>query len=161
MTTHFTLAECESHLKCEQHNFAIALNKIPKVKTPTGCISTVEEWRMGCEILEVARDRLSEPITVSCGYRCPDLNLLCGGEPTSQHQGFRRVRNNGSVAVIQSVAFDLQTGTEAALIRLYEILAHLPFDQLIMEDRKQGKDWIHWSYNPYHNNRKQALTLNV
>lgn len=162
MTEHFTLADCESHLLCQRKNFAIALNKIPAVKTPTGTISTFMEWASACEILELARDRLTEPIIVSCGYRCPDLNLLAGGEPTSQHQGFRRIRGgNGSTLIIQSVAFDLQTKETAGLARLYEILAKLPHDQLIMEDRKQGKDWIHWSWNPYHNNRSQKFTLNV
>jgi len=161
MTEHFTLAEIESHRLCEKHNFPVALNKIPTVKTPTGFISTLAEWTSACQILEIARDRLSESITVSCGFRCPALNKLAGGEFNSQHQGFRNTKDNLSILTVQSVAFDLQTKDEAGLDRLYELLSHLPHDQLIMEDRAKGKDWIHWSWNPYHTNRSQKLHLNV
>ena len=157
MTAHFSLAECESHRLCTKHGFPIVKNRIPRVATVANPISSVAEWMIGCELLETARAQLGSPITISCGYRCPELNRLAGGAPNSQHLGYS-VRNR---QVIQSIALDLQTATEAELDRLYAILQTLPHDQLIMEDRRQGRDWIHWSYNLYAPNRSQAFTLNV
>lgn len=158
MTTHFSLADCESHLLCERKGFDPALNRIPVVKTPTTHIATTHEWQLACELLEIARERLgNQPIVVSCGFRCPELNKLCGGADLSQHQGYHK--RDGQY--IQSVAFDLQTKTPELLAELYKILSHLPYDQLIMEDRKVGHDWIHWSWNPYYSNRAQAFGLQV
>jgi len=161
MTTHFSLAEVESHRLCERHGIPIAENKIPVLKGPGIVIATQQEWLLGCELLEQARSKLGQPITISCGYRAPKLNSLCGGAAGSQHQGCRRVRGAaGSIEIIQSVAFDLQTPQEADLLRLFEILLTLPHDQLILEDRTRGKDWVHWSWNPFAPNRGQNFILN-
>lgn len=157
MTPHFTLSECESHALCLRHVYPIVDNRLPRIKSPTTQIATIAEWRAGCEILEQARAKLGHSITVSCGYRSPRLNQLAGGAMHSQHMGYRRL----DVRVVQSVAFDLQVPTEPLLDHLYAILQTLPHDQLIMEDRRQGRDWIHWSWNPYAPNRAQAFTLNV
>lgn len=36
-------------------------------------------------ILQPLRDALATPVSISSGYRCPEVNALVGGVPTSQH----------------------------------------------------------------------------
>lgn len=70
-------------------------------------------------VLEPAREASGAAITVSSGYRCPELNALVGGVPSSQHV-------KGEAADIMS---RLLTPLEMA--RLIVGLK-LPFDQLIL-----------------------------
>lgn len=36
-------------------------------------------------ILQPLRDDIGKPLIISSGYRCPEVNFLVGGKPTSQH----------------------------------------------------------------------------
>lgn len=38
------------------------------------------------KVLQPIRDIWGKPMTVGSGYRCPELNKMVGGVPTSQHQ---------------------------------------------------------------------------
>ena len=38
------------------------------------------------KVLQPIRDIWGKPMTVGSGYRCPELNRMVGGVPTSQHQ---------------------------------------------------------------------------
>ena len=74
----------------------------------------------------------SEPITITSGYRCKELNKAVGGVATSQHQ-------NGCAA-------DFVVGSAEENRRLFQKIkssGSVPFDQLILEP-KAG--WIHISY---------------
>ena len=86
------------------------------------------------------------PITISSGYRSPQLNKLVGGVSNSQHV-------TGQAADI-SIKGDIAYGK-----KLFNwIKQHVEFDQLIWEHNKQGTYWIHVSYN-LDGNRKQAFEL--
>lgn len=37
------------------------------------------------DILQPLRDDIGKPLIISSGYRCPEVNFLVGGKPTSQH----------------------------------------------------------------------------
>lgn len=88
-------------------------------------------------ILDPLRDRLGKPITISSGYRCPQLNKAVGGARNSQHL-------TGEAADINCPAI----GTA----KLFEYLRYseLPFDQLIFEGT-----WVHVSFGI--KDRRQVL----
>lgn len=158
MTTHFTIAEIESHRLCHKHGLPLSENRIPVHSPVNSPISTVAEWKLACDLLEQARARLGAPIVISCGYRSPRLNTAAGGVPTSQHQGFYNQKNpGGSRTRIQSLALDLQA---ADIDRLAEIMATLPHDQILIETSGSTR-WIHWSWNPYSRNRGQFIPINL
>lgn len=74
----------------------------------------------------------NQPITITSGYRCKELNRAVGGVATSQHQ-------NGCAA-------DFVVGSAEGNRKLFEKIkssGSVPFDQLILEP-KAG--WIHISY---------------
>jgi len=90
-------------------------------------------------VLQPARDRLGESITVTSGYRCDRLNKALGGAASSQHRFGQ--------------AADLVASSNA---KLFEVLRSTPFDQLIWEfgDADQPA-WVHVSYSEHH--RRQVL----
>ncbi len=80
------------------------------------------------------RDYFGVPITVSSGYRSPDLNRAIGGSPTSQH--------------CKGEAIDIDVYGNLTNADVFSYLKdHTDFDQLIWEygDEKQP-DWVHCSY---------------
>lgn len=70
-------------------------------------------------VLQPLRDKTGSQVIISSGYRCPALNAMVGGEPTSQHP-------KGEAADIWS-----RTHTPLELARLI-VKLELPFDQLIV-----------------------------
>lgn len=88
-------------------------------------------------VLQPLRDYLKQPIKITSGYRCPELNKKVGGQPNSQHI-------DGKAADI--ITADLRT-------TFNYIKNNLPYDQLLYEYDNQGNTWIHVSYN----NRQQAI----
>ena len=87
------------------------------------------------ECLDPIREVFGNPIMVTSGYRCPQLNAACGGSSTSEHKtGF---------------AADIDTSDN---IRLWEVITSGDFKwtQLINEypDDNGEPSWIHISYNP-------------
>ena len=95
-------------------------------------------------LLDPLREQYGKPIIVGSGFRCPKVNKLVGGVPTSQH--------------MKGCAADLQTGTKEGNRHLARMLATcgLPFDQLIDE---HDYSWIHVSYNPSEYQRRQILRI--
>ena len=90
-------------------------------------------------ILQPLRDGLNEPIIVSSGYRCPELNESIGGAKHSQH--------------MKGQAADIHCSDNVKLFNY--IKDYLEFDQLINEyDYK----WIHVSFNDG-KNRHQVLKV--
>lgn len=94
-------------------------------------------------VLDPLREAWGRPITVSSGYRCPELNRRVGGVATSQH--------------LTGHAADITTGNKVDNRRLFQLIQDLglPFDQLIDES---DFSWIHVSHDPQRN-RKQTLKL--
>lgn len=94
-------------------------------------------------VLDPLREWYGKPLTVSSGYRCPELNAAVKGSKTSQHMA--------------GEAADIDTGDRQQNKLLFEyIKKNMPFDQLIWE---HGGDWVHVSYRADGKNRNQVLSL--
>jgi zinc D-Ala-D-Ala carboxypeptidase len=93
-------------------------------------------------ILDPLRASYGKPINVDSGYRCPQLNKVVGGKPTSQH--------------LLGEAADINAGSRSENARLYELIKqkHLPVDQCINE---YNYKWIHVSYGP--RNRREFFAI--
>lgn len=99
------------------------------------------------QALQVLVDRLLQPlrtlygfpIAITSGYRCPEVNLLAGGVPASQH--------------LKGEAVDCYV---LDIYRLLDILkkSGLPFDQAILYSRK---NIMHLSLKANGENRQQVL----
>lgn len=95
-------------------------------------------------ILDPLRESWGNPIIVSSGYRCQELNKAVGGAKTSQH--------------LLGQASDIHTksNTREENKKLFDLIKSLklPFDQLINE---YNYKWVHVSYSP--RNRRQILNI--
>ena len=98
-------------------------------------------------VLEPLREAMHEPIPISSGFRCEQLNRAVGGVSNSQH--------------MKGQAADLCIGGDIKKGRKWfdYIKTHLPFDQLIWEHSSNGTYWVHVSYvHPdFGRNRRQAI----
>lgn len=89
------------------------------------------------DVLQPLRDAYGKPLRINSGYRCPELNSLVGGSPSSQH--------------IKGEAADIGCSKPAELAQLaYDL--HLPFDQMIVYH-----DFVHFSHKRSGRQRKQIL----
>ena len=87
--------------------------------------------RLCANILQPLRDSLGIGVTVSSGYRCPELNTLKKGAKKSQH--------------VVGEAADIQVKGKTPKEVFEKILElKLPFDQMILE----FNSWIHVSVAP-------------
>lgn len=96
------------------------------------------------QLLEQVRKMVGRPITVSSGYRCPELNKAVGGQPNSQHM-------QGCAADIRALNM-----TPDQLVKAI-INTDIQFDQLIRE----FDSWVHISVtnNPQDIPRGQTLII--
>ena len=89
------------------------------------------------QLLDPIREAWGEPIVVSSGYRCKELNTLIGGVKNSHH--------------MLGCAADIIAGNKADNRRLFNLIQQMQqkgkirFTQLILEG--DGR-WIHISYLP-------------
>ncbi len=91
--------------------------------------------------LDRVRRLLGHPLEISSGYRCPELNALVGGVPTSQH------------ALGLAVDFTCPGfGSPLAVARALRD-SDIAFDQCIYE----FAEWIHLSFGPAP--RRRVLTI--
>lgn len=94
-------------------------------------------------VLDPVREWYGKPIYVNSGYRCPQLNRMVGGKPTSQH--------------LKGEAADITAGSKEENRKLFAyIRANLTFDQLIDE---KNFSWVHVSFKRNGENRKQIIHL--
>ena len=86
------------------------------------------------KVLDPLREAWGKPITVTSGYRCPELNKAVKGVATSMH--------------LTGHAADITTGNTVDNRRLYQLALDmkLPFFELI--GKKYDFRWLHISYNP-------------
>ena len=105
-----------------------------------------ENLKLLCtHILQPVRDRFERVVSVSSGYRSPELCLAIGSKTTSQH------------AKGQAADFEIY-GLSNQELATY-IKENLDYDQLILEYWKKedpNSGWVHCSYNKGYN-RKQYL----
>ena len=110
---------------------------------PSGLVNDIKD--LCVNVLQPIRDEFG-PVTITSGYRSPDLNAKLGGSTRSQH--------------CAGQAADLEVpGVDNRRVALW-IQDNLKFDQLILEGYKPyvtNSGWIHVSYRPF-GLRNQVLT---
>jgi len=97
-------------------------------------------------VLQKVRDHYGKVVSVSSGYRSPELCLKIGSSAKSQH------------AKGQAADFEIFGVPNAELAKY--IIDSLDFDQLILEyhnPEEPNSGWIHCSYKNAEDNRKQVL----
>jgi hypothetical protein len=127
LSTHFALSEFTHSVTAQQANI---VNLPPE--------EVVAFARQFCtEILEPIRECIGS-VVITSGYRCPALNELVHGAPTSDHQW-----------TTERIAADFFT-PQADLQQVFDWIrleSKLPFDQVIREHASgRGGDCIHISY---------------
>tara|TARA_R110000868_G_scaffold99334_1_gene273436 strand:- start:4206 stop:4661 length:456 start_codon:yes stop_codon:yes gene_type:complete len=100
------------------------------------------------ELLERIRTALGVPVTVTSGYRCPQLNRAVGGVTSSDH-------TQGHAADIVAPAFGTPARVAAKLAPLVSVLG---IGQIILEGVK-GKHWVHISTHAPENAINRILTI--
>lgn len=123
LTAHFTLAELTASTKAQQ----LRLDNTPPAELLPRLI-------LVAEMLERIRTTLQAPITVTSGYRCPELNRAIGGVSSSDH-------TQGHAADIVAPGY----GTPYQIAKtLAPQVSVLGIGQLILEGIG-GKQWVHVS----------------
>ena len=138
LSKHFTLEEFEKS--------QTATRKGIKNKAGSGEIKNLGD--LCYEILEPVRAKFDKPVTITSGYRSPQLSEAIGSKSTSQH--------------CTGNAVDMEVLSVSNLEVALWIENHCDFDQLILEYWKEeegaNSGWIHVSYKDG-SNRKQVLTF--
>ena len=136
LSKHFKLEEFEKSMT--------ATRKGIENKAGSGEIKNLTDLCYG--VLEPVRAKFDKPITITSGYRSPELCEAIGSKSTSQHtKGEAADFEIAGISNLQ-VALWIENNTD--------------FDQLILEFWKEGEPnsgWIHASFCEG-SNRKQVLT---
>ena len=135
LSKHFTLEEMEKS--------QTATRKGIKNKAGSGEIKNLGD--LCYEVLEPVRVKFDKPVTITSGYRSPQLSEAIGSKSTSQH--------------CLGEAVDMEViGVSNLQVALW-IQNNVDFDQLILEfyTGETNSGWIHVSYKEG-SNRKQVLT---
>ena len=138
--------QLSKHFKLEEFTKSMTATRKGIDNTPgAGEIKNLEN--LCYEILEPLRAKFDKPITITSGYRSPQLSEAIGSKSTSQH--------------CKGMASDIEIFGIPNIQVAYWIQNNCDFDQLILEfyspdDPAAG--WVHISYNEKGANRKQVLT---
>ena len=136
LSPHFTVAEFERSATASRLGI--------RNTVPAQFIPRLEQLCKVC--LEPLREFVQQPVIISSGFRCPELNLKVGGAYASQH-------TLGEAADIQLPKTpytdwdDNQAHTDMELAgKWFDFLEHhTNFDQLILETANGRDYWIHIS----------------
>ena len=138
--------QLSKHFKLEEFTKSMTATRKGIDNTPgAGEIKNLEN--LCYEILEPLRAKFDKPITITSGYRSPQLSEAIGSKSTSQH--------------CKGMASDIEIFGIPNIQTAYWIQANCDFDQLILEFYKKDDPaggWVHVSYNEKGANRKQVLT---
>ena len=139
LSKHFTLEEFEKS--------QTATRKGITNKAGSGEIKNLTD--LCYEVLEPVRIKFDKPVTITSGYRSPELCESIGSKPTSQHT--------------KGEAADFEIAGISNLQVALWIQNNCDFDQLILEfwkeeDKDPNSGWVHCSYVDG-SNRKQVLTF--
>jgi len=136
LSKHFTLEEMEKSQTATRRGI--------ENKAGSGEIKNLGD--LCYEVLEPVRAKFDKPVTITSGYRSPELSEAIGSKATSQHCSG------------EAVDFEI-AGVSNLQVALW-LTNNVNFDQCIMEffdkDDPAG-GWIHVSYKDG-SNRKQVLT---
>ena len=133
LSEHFNLTEFERSSTAQANNID---NTCPSTLIPQ--LSTL------CKtILEPLRQHFGEPVIISSGYRCNQLNIKVGGAYASQHTlgeaaDIVPLPPAGSPYTINHTPYTLKEWFEW-------LRSNTDFDQLILEHDSKGSYWIHVS----------------
>ena len=135
LSEHFTLSEFERS--------ATATRLGIDNRVPSQYIHALQQ--LCIEILEPLREFTGQPIIISSGYRCPQLNIKVGGVYSSQH-------TLGEACDIRIPEYDF-TGKQGQRFTNTDILDrwfiwmmnNCDYDQLIKETADRSIYWIHVS----------------
>ena len=135
LSKHFTLEEFEKS--------QTATRKGIKNKAGSGEIKNLGD--LCYEVLEPVRAKFDKPVTITSGYRSPELSEAIGSKATSQHCSG------------EAVDFEI-AGVSNLQVALW-LTNNVNFDQCILEfwTGEATSGWIHVSYKDG-SNRKQVLT---
>ena len=135
LSEHFTLSEFESS--------ATATRLGIDNSVPSRFIPALEQ--LCKEILEPLREFAQQPVVISSGYRCPQLNIKVGGVYSSQH-------TLGEACDIRIPEYDFKgkqgqrfTNTDILDRWFTWIMNNCDYDQLIKETTDRRIYWIHVS----------------
>lgn len=137
ITMHFTIEELLASKKAEE----LGIDNKPNTQQLINLVY------LTAYVLEPLRVAMKEPIKISSGFRCRELNKKVGGVNNSQH-----IKGQAADLCIDG---DLEKGR-----RWFEwIRKNLEFDQLIWEHSANGTYWVHVSYvyKDFGKNRKQVI----
>ena len=102
------------------------------------------------EVLDGLREFCGQPIKITSGYRCTELNKLVGGSPTSAHV-------IGYAADLQPIQGSFEEFKASVIDWLDKSGAK--FDQCIIE-RNKSTQWVHFGlYNRKGQQRGQQFSL--
>ena len=96
------------------------------------------------ELLDPIRKAWGEPIVVSSGYRCPELNALVGGTTHSHHMLGCAADIIGGLPLSTSPKTKTNKDLFDFIVKMHKE-GRIKFTQLILEE--DGR-WIHISYVP-------------
>ena len=104
------------------------------------------------KLLDPLREAWGGPLTVTSGYRCPELNRAVGGSETSAHTA-------GWAADLVPDSDDPR-GVQGLVDFAVEWLTAtgLPFDQLIFE-HSEGSMWLHISIRNLKGDQRRQMLL--
>ena len=155
LSKHFTLEEFERSAKAARLHID---NQVPAALVPK--IKNLCE-----EVLEPLREHFGEPVYVSSGYRCAELNKAVGGVRNSQH-----MRGEAADICPFSPSPDKagklvpDSHSPEARKKMCEwaewIMDNLQFDQLLRE-HSGNSYWLHISLKRMGENRQMAGRLKI
>lgn len=131
----FTLQELTKSEIADRNN----INNIPTADHITNLVLLCQY------ILQPVRSHFDKPVSITSGYRSPELCILIGSKPTSQHT-FGQAADFKIAGVANKIVSDWIVDT-------------LDFDQCILEfwkPEEPNSGWVHCSYS-FDNNRKEYL----
>ena len=138
--------QLSKHFKLEEFTKSMTATRKGISNEPgSGEIKNLE--KLCYEILEPLRAKFDKPITVTSGYRSPQLSEAIGSKSTSQH--------------CKGMASDIEIAGIPNIQIAYWLQNNVDFDQLILEfydPNDPSGGWVHISFNEQGSNRKQVLT---